>query len=528
MSYVYETVKNSCKNPPISKVNCCKFLAEGDTSILSSIYKCVKLLHEGQISSAMQFSQLFVKSISCLQIPSFKWENPDRMIKLIITEINCLLIAFTLLGREPLDFTEVPNFICDVLLADKIDFLWEKYQKIKTKFAQTMREPDLVNIKLNEEKASLCGTAVLLQLSAPQLIAKIFLQKNINNINKDEILMTFMILNNFMNCALLNNKEQTIKEYYYLIKKAVNQITKIYPHYLIHQIRNRKPYDFVLLSIIASVSSKIIEFIIMSMSFTSFVVHAMSLLDTTNILPNGLAYNTFNLNKASIETCDILNQFFAQFCNNNLEKILQNVYICYFTSGAKAQLFNNLIQEAVILLTISLKNKNIDITPESIKTGDFIHFNKMITPNIYGEVKNGIQKFLLLLWQFFLITSIELLKGGVDFNSKIRLASCFIRCSIMGLNEQEELEFIQMGLSVLKKTNFKNFKNTTQNDLEALQDIGNAVELYTEKWEATIKEDKENILENIKKVSDLLLFLLEQYVCFQINWKAFYKGKAYK
>ena len=122
-----------------------------------------------------------------------------------------------------------------------------------------------------------------------------------------------------------------------------------------------------------------------------------------------------------------------------------------------------------------------------------------------------INKFLKFLWKLTLLITIEELQEKPESPlSILKIADCLLRLSSIAVTDQQELEFIKEGISLLKTVDYLKLDSETHS--EELKHLCNAFEVYTEKWEAAIKIEKENLLTIIKKQNIGIYGILKRYL----------------
>lgn len=184
-----------------------------------------------------------------------------------------------------------------------------------------------------------------------------------------------------------------------------------------------------------------------------------------------------------------------------------------FRNNKENLLFNVIFHEVLQIIAILVYKKVIEIDIEvgvdkyNPKKEELIKIPHIYPNSIEDLLKKEITNSLFMLWKICLLIGIE---GHTEktADNQIKLANYLIRYS---RNKRgNELKLIQTGILILKGINYKNIK--LPNDSEAINDLGNAIEIYTDKWIDIIKEDIEIVLDLMKQSNPPVYHIIYKYI----------------
>lgn len=474
-----------------------KEFIESNLNDFKILFQCNEYLLGQKFVLAMKRIQLFIKpAIPSENLDQSEENNIENSLKITLSDLSLLLISMSLLGEKDkiaLDMREIPTFLCEILSNDNIEQAWDIFYRLR------VLNSDFVEGKsklTGQKKKIIIGIAILLQISAPQLAIRILFRNIEVSIEPTRIILGFVILNHNLNTAIETKKEQVAKQYVNVARSAIEKTANGYVSHLAN-LKQIYAFDASLISSIILYSSKFLGLLIASIALPQLAIDSRILLNVEAFIPTQKLHRENNTSAKNIRVSSFVSQFAGLFCNCSPEAC-QKVLNQYFTSSRNAELFNIILQEIAQILGVCQNEGIIQFNSEKVKPEQVIGILSLCPPKSVEQIRLTIIKVLVLFWQFGLLLTIE--GCNQEPLSKIRLAGCLIRYSKMAGNEQQKLEFIQLGISVLQSTNFCQIKMTSKNEIEAIEDLGNAFDVYTEKWESIIKFDKEKLDEIIKKV----------------------------
>lgn len=465
------------------------------------MYQTAVFLKQGQFYSALAHIQhrIFSKEI----IVGNSESRDEDELKLIISDLCYCLVAFTMASKEKnitLDMREIPTYISDALSKGDGISIWETFSKLSISFGGKNSEEQIFsNSNYLKGKASpFIWISILLQISSSAIAVKLLCRNTVRIIDKDLVLIAITILNNQINVGISLGSLPMTNDFIAFLNTTISEIVNVYPQYLINKIKNQGKFEEdAFLSAAIESSSKITGGLICFVALPFLIGHCKGMLKNSFAGPQLIKNLDLKNDNESIWVCSFISNMTQKFLNCSVNAS-RKVLSILFKSQSENTLFNCLIQELTQILAACKKNKIIEINPESHEK--FISVTEILPAKVAEALQKEIMKYFIDIWELCLLIGIEGYKEKKDTNSKIRLASCLFRFSRMTISEQKELQFIQIGLALLKSLHFKELKSNIPSDVEALRDLGNAIEIYSAKWEDIVKEDKDIVLNNIKAV----------------------------
>jgi len=480
-------------------------LSSTKESYIENLWSCIALLRKGKYAAALKITHdLISQAISPEVLLKNNKNIFERPLILIIVYESLLLISMTILkhSKKTLDITEIHTFLYKTLTNDSQDIILQTFNNLLTPMSK-MRESEkeiLSDEKLKEKKYyeyynSVC---ILMQISAHQIAINL-LTENICREKSSSILLGILIANNQLNVNLMKNKDQTYHDYSMIIKNIIKRIESKYIEIVLKNDKKNKESKDIFLNIFSisiGLSSKFTGTIIVNEILPNFIIHLRNLFSSVDILPDQLLSHSMqkSLKSENMMLCSFIIKLSKSFCGCSPE-ILNRIFSLYLPDKQKSNLFNILLQESFQIFTAAIKIHLFDFLATGAQKADFIHVEKS-----YEPLKQIFIKLLQFIWEISLLISIESVKENATMNclNRLKMAGNLMRFSALGASEQQELEYIQQGISLLKGANFSELKIVQQIDIELLQELGNAFDIYTEKWEGIIKSDKTLILSNLK------------------------------
>ena len=142
---------------------------------------------------------------------------------------------------------------------------------------------------------------------------------------------------------------------------------------------------------------------------------------------------------------------------------------------------------------------------------EFIKITNRIPLKQANEIKALIQQHLKLIWEIALKLLIEGLKLEKETPiNKLKMAAYIIRLSSTTYNEQYEFDYIKEGLSILKSIEYNLIDASEAKDV--LDILGNAFDIYTEKWESAIENEMKTLLSIINSKNPEIYIILNKHI----------------
>eukprot|EP01022_Parablepharisma_sp_SALTPOND_P005511 TRINITY_DN1226_c0_g1_i1.p1 TRINITY_DN1226_c0_g1~~TRINITY_DN1226_c0_g1_i1.p1 ORF type:complete len:1480 (-),score=135.50 TRINITY_DN1226_c0_g1_i1:5166-9605(-) len=474
---------------------------------LRYLYICVDLIKKGKFNTALKTIQDLLNIViapEALLRPENKVERP---LVLIITFTCLLLTALSVLNHNcTINFCEVPTFLYKILYEqDPLN----TFNQLKIPVLSSEPENGMLHMLVsncpNKQREVYSAIGILLQISAHKTAIEILLSYS----EPLYVLLGLMVLNNQLNKSMAGGKEQSAKEYLDMLVVSVKKLLGQYP---IELARN-KVNTLVLRNLFSTcmeLGSRPTGIVISYLALPSLVSHLYALLHTAAVAPEQMVQSTFKPATTPVQPCPFLAKLAKTLCGCSIAAC-QRVFAGFFLDSTRATVFNNLLQESVQILAVSLKLKIVEFSSAGSAKAELVKVAKFVPPKVAEGIKVSLTKLMQLIWEVSLLFSIEGFKDGtVSSANKLRLAGYMLRYSARGADEQQELQFIQQGLSLLKTVNYSELKIPA--DSEAIQDLGNALEIYAEKWEPIIKNEKASILALAKGVNVGVYKMLGNYM----------------
>ncbi len=458
------------------------------------VYSCVDLVHRGKYAAALKLVQDLISTVVAPEALLNQDNNKaDRRLAVIISATCLLTVSLALLSPNKystIDICEVPTFFYRVLSSDSL----QSAADFSSQLAAAAPTPIPAGPDRMQEVYT--AVAILLQISAHQLAVRSLFS---NFSEPRNVLLGMLILYNQLNYSLSTGKDVLARDYTRTLRKVLETVVAKLPCKLAATSR----LDMVgmsLLSTTIGLTGRATGFAVAWTALPNFVVHLRSLLQTSAIVPDQAVPAGGG---EPVTICTFVAKLAKHFCACSTEAC-QRVFRLYFTDRSRASLFNYLMQETAQIVAMCIKNKLIELTGTAgWNRGELVRVGRLGTIKAAEDVRASTVKLLNLVWELVLLLSVEGYRGRVDLSAlaKVKLAGYLIRYSAMGANEQQELEYIQQGLQLLRTVNYSELKLTLPAENEAIHDLGNAFEVYTDKWEGIIKNEKLAILTQIKMVS---------------------------
>lgn len=512
MNVFYDTI-SSCIVDDHSSLT--KKLVDQNSLLTAGLYKTIWFLMKRNIDSALKISDALMASVLNKEGVSGCKTHIERTQKLIIVGTSLLVVALSLFPYDKkelmpytLDIREINTFLCEVLLVDKLESVSEIFNKLKVSLSCQTKVDKMEGVVISQAQKSrkdLCiALSILLKLGAPQLAITILLKSIKKRQNSEQIIMGWALLISQLNNNILNGKEDLAREYLKYMKKAIEIIVRYCPINMLKQNLQEKAdlQGKSLLSSLMGISNPTLGSVIFSLSLSPLSIHVQSLLNNASLLPSKIMEPFQKSYKTPIELSIFVCKFAKVFYDCSLD-LCQKVFAFYFTNRTEATIFNVYIQELAQIMAIAVYKGIIEFTPDKQKPGNYLKIHGFHTPKQEEEIALGVVKTLKVFWKLGLLIEIEQNKEKSiqEASSEIKLACSLIRFSALTTNEMNQLEYIQLGLKLLKTINYQELNTANDKDNNTIKDLAQVIDIYIEKWKILLGGDKEQVMSAIKTVN---------------------------
>eukprot|EP00826_Nyctotherus_ovalis_P019184 TRINITY_DN15869_c0_g1_i1.p1 TRINITY_DN15869_c0_g1~~TRINITY_DN15869_c0_g1_i1.p1 ORF type:complete len:175 (+),score=29.80 TRINITY_DN15869_c0_g1_i1:80-604(+) len=145
--------------------------------------------------------------------------------------------------------------------------------------------------------------------------------------------------------------------------------------------------------------------------------------------------------------------------------------------------FNSLLEEMMEIVNACISSGLISFT--SISSSNVIEVSKLIPIKAADEMRRMIIEAMKFMWSVILVLASEEQTAAIP-ESKLKLAVIIIRLSHVMNDEQQKLEFLQQGVSLLKSIPYESI-TVSKESVEEVKSLANALELYLGKWDSILK-----------------------------------------
>ncbi len=479
-----------------------------DATGINNIYTCVSLLRKGKFAAALEAVKKTVSAVVAPEALLKPDSKVERSLAFMISAACLMEIALTLLKRRTIDEFEIPTFFYKVLSAESLPQVSHVSDQLAA--CLPLAEESHSPTRRGKMKEVFTAVSILLQLSARQLAVRELFASARQPAN---VLLGLMLVSNQINQVVVSSgKLEEGKEYVGLLKRMVAGFSEQYIYHVAEFLLRRAQTKIIideletftsLLSVGIGLTSRIIALMAAWIALPNFAGHLRGLLHTAALSPEQLVQTATTCRPCEVAVCPFVDKLAKHFCACSHEAC-QRVFGLYFLDSARASLFNVVLQESAQILSACAKQKLIELSPPGGAKGEFVRVfsSKLGSPKVADDIRSSVCRLLDLVWELVLLLSIEGCKRSESVLGKLRLSGCLLRYSALGASEQQELEYIQQAMALLCGVNFAEVRPAQPAENEALHDLANAFDVYTEKWEGIVKGAKTEILNAARTVRD--------------------------
>jgi hypothetical protein len=503
-----------------------------------------------------------VKEVDFMQNYTEKSEQSLKLFVCGASLLLVAFAAFTDSNRvRILDVREIPTFFAHLLAADSWERSWDFYTRLQTTPRHPLVQSYDSTAEIHAGLVGVCNAvAVLMQLSLPDLAIRLLLRRAESPASAERVMLGLMLLHNRINMCLSTGNEEAAKSHTRLFLKTVVRLLQSLhdyfgqdlelPSFHSSQAKSHTVQRSMFSSMIM-VCDPALGLLIAITALPSLVAHGRSLLESALYAPSELLQSHDKM-RSKVESSPQSNgqssaksksqpkqpqpqkqpkkhqqklepnekekekekekersskagSFLAgvvRRCREARGEKNEGVFRGLLGTESAEKLFDRLMQELGQVLAACCHQGHVELASGPGKVHDPVRVSKTCPATMAETIKEEVEDALRLLWMLTLLQAVENLKqqSTLDTNNKLRLAGCIIRCSSMARNEQEQLEYIKLGMGVLQGVRYNELKVHVLDDCEAVHDIGNAIEVYAEKWTPVLKNDYEAMLEAAKQV----------------------------
>ena len=451
--------------------------SDSKDNYMKCIYKFAYEINKGEFDPLFSLSCYLFNSLNSPDIPL---ETEIQLILLILYS-SLLLLALSLLDtNHVLNLFETHTFLWKIILrANPI----QTFNQLKAQRAKPIQSLEWTK----GNKIMSIAISLLLKVSE----YKLAITKAIEATDPHIILIGLLIFDKRLNKNI--SKKKIDKE---LLKSVASSIAKLLDKYPLFVIKDVLQVSNLLSNAMA-MSSKASASVILSLVLPWLVNNLRGLL----YAPHIQAEENFSAKE------NLKNEFTPWHCIDELRKTLcesstevsLKVARKHFGSKKQMVMFDIIFQEVMQILAISI-HKSLILVSDTCREDIFIVAD-CFPSKVANHLKEALSSFLSLVWELTLLLLIE------ENKDSLRLAGNLIRITSLSLNEQSEIGFIHQALIILKNTDYSKIKG----GISAIEELANALTLYTKKWGAILKAEKNDILIQIKQQNPSLYEAIEKY-----------------
>jgi len=411
MEHVYEGISSIIRGE-MSKTQIMELIDQSNE--IYTLYGCALLIEKEQFVEAMDKVKQIVNTI--LESNTVEGSIISQ-VKIYVAATCILLKAFSIIDNSVFDIKELPTFLCEVLTNPEDSF--NLYKKLSLKRTSIAR--DFVALGL------------LQKTSMTKLVIGDLLEDKKDN---QRVLLGYLLANlEIVNYHNNEKLETLIKQVEITTRHHLDKVVKGLPNELMGGVL---------------ASGKMMSSAIISKSLHILVKQAQLLINKVDL--KYIVSDEYRKPKEeTLEFIEVFSKHFdIHFSPNSSNQIFEKE-----EDGIK---FQRIIGELVNLFIISKSNGLIEILPEQFPKGKWLFIINIGSVKIEKQMQQGVVKFIQLLWQIILLTTIIDLKNN-KVNSTL-LACMLIRASIINEN------YIKYSRQMLKGVT---------------EDLGNVLHLYTTK-----------------------------------------------
>lgn len=475
-----------------------------------NLYSCAVLINTGRFDTAF-------KEIKKLLSESLEEDSSSKGSLAFITGISCLLMSIVTImkGKERcgIRLCEVPTFFYKVLKRESLCKAVEELEQIIHK--PNLEVGMLHSIPLdcsNSQREVYTVTGILMQLSEHELAIDLL----VNSEDSTFLLLALLILNKKLNESIRGNNTELMLKYMQILVCKIRLITEKYPMIKLNAIKFKtqhtieNPLSSNILSNFILVGSRVAGALAAYAALPYFIFQLQQLLQIADLDPMKIISKS-EKNCFNAQPCLFIEKVTKEFsgCSAEVCQVFLNKYFC---SAARASVFTHLLQEAAQILSSCLQKGVISYVPRNGFKKETIKLLEEFPKELADKFRSRILKLLQFIWQVVLLHSIEELNatGNDPVLKSLKLAGYLMRLSFAAKTEQQELEFIQQGMNALKAISHS--KGGVPECTEEIKMLGNAFEVYAEKWDAALRAKKEEVFALIDSKNLTALRQLKGYM----------------
>eukprot|EP00826_Nyctotherus_ovalis_P055885 TRINITY_DN7472_c0_g2_i9.p1 TRINITY_DN7472_c0_g2~~TRINITY_DN7472_c0_g2_i9.p1 ORF type:complete len:534 (+),score=102.75 TRINITY_DN7472_c0_g2_i9:73-1674(+) len=199
--------------------------------------------------------------------------------------------------------------------------------------------------------------------------------------------------------------------------------------------------------------------------------------------------------------CSSLKELINSFCHCSLGSC-QKVFARYFLNNGQCTIASHFLCEAISIVSSLVQHKLLSCSSSSLTTNAELIPDKLAAP-----ILSSVDHLLEIVWKITLLTSMEENRENSAL-SRVKLATCMLRYSHFVKNDS--YSFVKQILAILKDVKYEELSATE--DKETVDDLGNALELYTEAWIGGTKNELARIVGLIKTTNTKIYELLKDHI----------------